>query len=67
MKKYTLEEFKNYLLTQDSLGDIHYNLTEANVDKANEKLDCPLQVETKGEHGTCSCGHEDIESCLEYL
>ena len=39
MKKYTIDEFRNYLLKQDSLGDIHYFLNEDNVDKANELED----------------------------
>lgn len=36
MKKYTIEEIKNYILSQDSLGDVLYNLSEENIDKANE-------------------------------
>ena len=36
MKKYTVEEFRKYLVSQDSLGDIHYFLNEDNIDKANE-------------------------------
>jgi len=38
MKKYTIEEIRNYLNSQDSLGDIHYYLSEKNIDKANEKV-----------------------------
>jgi len=38
MKKYTIEEIKKYLDGQDSLGDIHYNLTEENIDAANKPL-----------------------------
>jgi hypothetical protein len=36
MKTYTVEQFKKYLLSQDSMGDIMYNLSEKNIDKANE-------------------------------
>lgn len=36
MKRYTIEEIKNYLLSQDSMGDILYNLNEVNIDKANQ-------------------------------
>jgi hypothetical protein len=36
MKKYTVEEIKKYLLSQDSMGDILYFLNEDNIDKANE-------------------------------
>jgi hypothetical protein len=37
MKKFTIEEFRNYLLSQDSRGDIMYNLSEENIVKANKK------------------------------
>jgi hypothetical protein len=36
MKKYTVEEFRKYLDSQDSRGDIYYYLNEDNIDKANE-------------------------------
>lgn len=32
---FTIEEIKNYLNSQDSLGDIHYYLTAENIIKAN--------------------------------
>lgn len=35
-EKFTVEEFRKYLESQDSLGDIHYYLNEANIRKANE-------------------------------
>ena len=35
MEKFTVEEFKNYLLSQDSRGDIMYNLSAENIRKAN--------------------------------
>ena len=35
-KKFTIDEIRNYLETQDSRGDIHYNLSEENIEKANE-------------------------------
>lgn len=34
--KFTIEEFRTYLLTQDSMGDILYNLSEEKVKKAIE-------------------------------
>lgn len=33
--KFTIQEFRNYLLLQDSIGDIFYNLSEENVKDAN--------------------------------
>lgn len=37
MKKYTIEQIRKYLKSQDSFGDILYNLSEENIDKANEE------------------------------
>ena len=37
MEKFSVEQFKNYLLIQDSRGDIMYNLSAENIRKANEK------------------------------
>ena len=41
--KFTIEQIKNYLRNQDSLGDALYNLSEANIMIANmaegEELD----------------------------
>lgn len=36
MKTYTIKEIKQYLESQDSLGDVHYNLK--NIDKILEEL-----------------------------
>lgn len=36
MKRYTVEEIRKYILSQDSMGDILYFLNEENIDKANE-------------------------------
>lgn len=35
-EKFTIEEIKNYLSTQDSFGDVFYNLNAENIKKANE-------------------------------
>jgi len=35
MKTYNIEQIKKYILSQDSLGDVLYNLKEENIDKAN--------------------------------
>jgi len=35
-KTFTIEEIKSYILSQDSLGDVLYNLTEEKIIKANE-------------------------------
>lgn len=36
---FTIEEFKNYLLTCESRGDILYYLKPENIRKANEEID----------------------------
>lgn len=33
---FTIEEIKIYLMSQDSMGDIMYNLSAKNIIKANE-------------------------------
>jgi hypothetical protein len=35
-EKFTIEEIKNYIKSQDSLGDVVYFLTAENIKKANE-------------------------------
>ena len=35
-RTFTIEEIKTYILSQDSLGDVLYNLTEEKIIKANE-------------------------------
>jgi hypothetical protein len=34
-EKFTIQEIKNYILSQDSLGDVLYNLKAENIIKAN--------------------------------
>ncbi len=40
-KTFTIQEIKNYILSQESRGDILYYLTEANIEKANK----PKEIE----------------------
>lgn len=35
-EKFTIEEIKNYIDSQDSFGDVAYNLSAENIIKANE-------------------------------
>jgi hypothetical protein len=37
--KYTIDEIKNYILKQDSLGDVLYNLNHDKIMEANEPED----------------------------
>ena len=34
-KKFTIEEIRKYIVSQDSLGDVLYNLSEDNITAAN--------------------------------
>lgn len=36
MKKFTIEEIKKYIESQDSMGDMLYNLSEDNIIEANK-------------------------------
>lgn len=46
MKQYTVEQIRTYILSQDSLGDVLYNLTEEKIDKANEVIEIIGCLET---------------------
>jgi len=35
-EKFTIEEIRNYILSQDSLGDVAYFLSVENIKKANQ-------------------------------
>lgn len=35
-RKFSVTEIRNYILSQDSMGDVLYNLNESNIDRANE-------------------------------
>ena len=37
METFTIEQIKNYLLSQDSMGDILYNLKAENIERANDR------------------------------
>ena len=43
MKTFTLEEIKNYLSQQDSLGDALFYCTEEIITKANKKISFTLE------------------------
>lgn len=39
MKSFTITEIRKYIESQDSLGDVLYNLSEAAIENANCKID----------------------------
>jgi len=42
-KTFTIQEIKNYILSQESRGDILYYLTEANIEKANKPKEIEIE------------------------
>jgi RNA polymerase-binding transcription factor DksA len=57
MRKFTIEEIKNYIISQDSLGDVLYNLNEQKIEEANNPhcVNCgePITVEMSWENEYC--------------
>lgn len=58
---FTIEEIRKYILSQDSLGDVMYNLSAENVIEANTETEpesdcCCAPIE----HGLCT-------QCLEHV
>jgi hypothetical protein len=49
-EKFTVEEIKNYIKSQDSLGDVMYFLNAENIRKANE-----VEIDEKS-----------VEKCIHY-
>ena len=47
-RTFTIEEIRKYILSQDSMGDILYNLKEENIIQANEpeEEDTDLPIRT---------------------
>lgn len=48
MTKYSIEEIRNYIISQPSLGDVLYFLSEENINKANkpkEKCRCEDSID----------------------
>ena len=62
--KYSLEEIKNYLLKQDSMDDIMYNLKHENIKAAQIKKVCENCEHQLGEECAID-GHEiwDDSTC----
>jgi len=48
VKKYTISEIKRYILSQDSLGDVLYNLKHEKIDYANIEI-CKNCLQKQGE------------------
>jgi len=64
--RFSIEEIKKYILSQDSMGDILYNLNEAKIIEANT-IRCPnCEVETSETmlevfNGNCETCAEELE------
>lgn len=68
MKKYSIEEIKKYLQSQDSFGDIFYNLSEESIDKANGYVDnTHVEDENKFEEGEeAHATEKGVKSTADY-
>lgn len=72
MKTYTIEQFRNYLLSQDSMGNILYNLKEEKIDHANKRWvvyvhpesDCVL-IDTLDNEELCLDELDELERFFE--
>lgn len=61
MELYSIEQIKKYITSQDSLGDVLYNLNEENINKVNTTTDI-------SDNGDCPhCGSEDVMHDLDNL
>lgn len=67
-EKFTVEEFRNYILSQDSLGDVMYYLSVENIKKANNygvepcKEDCEHFDLAQGRN-FCTCAESEFITC----
>jgi hypothetical protein len=78
--KFTIDEIRKYIESQDSMGDILYNLSEENIEKANscgfmggckhpieyEQI-CPLREEIEGIAYYCTCCDACRQNCKEEI
>ena len=51
-ERFTIEEIKNYIRKQDSLGDVLYNLSADKIVEANQTTTLPLYISLGGKGGT---------------
>jgi hypothetical protein len=51
-ERFTIEEIRNYIRKQDSLGDVLYNLCADKIVEANQTTKLPLYVSLGGKGGT---------------
>lgn len=64
--EFTIEEIRNYILKQDSLGDVAYNLSAENIIKANEpEIEKCENCDDEVIKGFCICCGEPGKSVNE--
>jgi len=61
MTTFTVEEIRKYLLKQDSMGDILYNLSEENIIAANKPYKGYLDDDDEAKETFSECCAEPIE------
>lgn len=70
MNTYTLDQIKRYLSSQDSMGDIWYNINRideilAEPEKITTGIACPRCDNEEGEEGTCPYDEDINDKCTE--
>lgn len=74
MEKFTIDEIRKYIESQDSMGDILYNLSVKKINEANESKcecdifieshSCPFQEDVHGDNSDfCNCCSECEHQC----
>ncbi len=66
MQTFTLDQFRKYLESQDSMGDIFYNLSEENILKANEPVEEELDEDYNQFGGKNHPNQQVLESAAGY-
>ena len=48
MKSFTIQEIRNYITSQDSLGDVLWNLSEESIEKVNQPVNTSSEAYLEG-------------------
>jgi S-adenosylmethionine hydrolase len=66
-EKFTIEEIRNYIQSQDSFGDVLYNLSKEKIEEANkpkeycEECECELSEDDIGLYnGFCETCYDNL-------
>ena len=80
MERFTIDEIRKYIESQDSMGDILYNLSVEKIEEANtqgcdcdddmiEPHSCPYQEDINGleDNEFCTCCGECENECMQSI